>query len=80
MIRVVQHVGNPSDCTSAERCILAYLYDLYTSCSYLRAKFSDIFSGPSSKVKQTLNSPIVPSASNLLWDPNFLIELINNPK
>ena len=29
-------VCNPSDCLSSERCILAYLYDAYTSCSYLR--------------------------------------------
>ncbi|MEQ2189207.1 Mediator of RNA polymerase II transcription subunit 12, partial [Goodea atripinnis] len=34
---------NPADCSSAERCILAYLYDLYTSCSHLKNKFGEIF-------------------------------------
>lgn len=29
LCRTVKHVTNPADCTSAERCILAYLYDLY---------------------------------------------------
>ncbi|XP_064639525.1 mediator of RNA polymerase II transcription subunit 12-like protein isoform X2 [Lineus longissimus] len=77
---VVKHVGNPSDCTSAERCILAYLYDLYTSCSYLKAKFSEIFGGACAKVKQTLYASITPSASNLLWDPAFMIDLIDNAK
>uniref|UniRef100_A0A8C3I156 Mediator complex subunit 12L n=1 Tax=Chrysemys picta bellii TaxID=8478 RepID=A0A8C3I156_CHRPI len=40
---VVKHVVNPSECSSPERCILAYLYDLYVSCSHLRSKFGDLF-------------------------------------
>ncbi|KAM6443083.1 mediator of RNA polymerase II transcription subunit 12-like protein isoform 4-T4 [Liasis olivaceus] len=40
---VVKHVVNPSECSSPERCILAYLYDLYGSCSHLRSKFGDLF-------------------------------------
>ena len=36
LIGVVKHVCNPADCSSAERCILAYLYDVYTSCCYLK--------------------------------------------
>lgn len=40
---VVKHVANPSECSSPERCILAYLYDLYVSCSHLRSKFGDLF-------------------------------------
>jgi hypothetical protein len=35
LIGVVKHVCNPADCSSSERCILAYLYDAYTSCCYL---------------------------------------------
>ncbi|XP_013408892.1 mediator of RNA polymerase II transcription subunit 12-like protein [Lingula anatina] len=77
---VVKHVNNPSDCSSAERCILAYLYDLYTSCSYLKAKYSEFFSGACSKVKQTLYAAIVPSASNFRWDPQFMTDVIENAK
>ena len=36
LIKIVKHIENPADCTSAERCILAYLHDLYASCSFLR--------------------------------------------
>lgn len=36
LCRIVKHVTNPADCSSAERCILAYLYDLYSCCSFLK--------------------------------------------
>ena len=39
LIGVVKHVCNPADCSSAERCILAYLYDVYTSCCYLKVSY-----------------------------------------
>uniref|UniRef100_H3A096 Mediator complex subunit 12L n=1 Tax=Latimeria chalumnae TaxID=7897 RepID=H3A096_LATCH len=76
---VVKHVVNPSECSSPERCILAYLYDLYVSCSHLRSKFGDLFSSACSKVKQTIYSNVQPSNSNLLWDPEFMMDFIENP-
>ncbi|XP_034988306.2 mediator of RNA polymerase II transcription subunit 12-like protein isoform X3 [Zootoca vivipara] len=76
---VVKHVVNPSECSSPERCILAYLYDLYMSCSHLRSKFGDLFSSACSKVKQTIYSNVQPSNSNLLWDPEFMLDFIENP-
>nr|XP_006824481.1 PREDICTED: mediator of RNA polymerase II transcription subunit 12-like protein-like [Saccoglossus kowalevskii] len=77
---VVKHVGNVSDCTSAERCILTYLYDLYISCSYLKTRFSDGFASVASKVKQTIYANIQPSASNFLLDTSFMVEYIENPR
>uniref|UniRef100_A0A8C6Y1A0 Mediator complex subunit 12L n=1 Tax=Naja naja TaxID=35670 RepID=A0A8C6Y1A0_NAJNA len=76
---VVKHIVNPSECSSPERCILAYLYDLYGSCSHLRSKFGDLFSSACSKVKQTIYSNVQPSNSNLLWDPEFMLDFIENP-
>nr|XP_016847545.1 PREDICTED: mediator of RNA polymerase II transcription subunit 12-like protein isoform X2 [Anolis carolinensis] len=76
---VVKHVVNPSECSSPERCVLAYLYDLYVSCSYLRSRFGDLFSSACSKVKQTIYSNVQPSNSNLLWDPEFMLDFIENP-
>ncbi|NXB33034.1 MD12L protein, partial [Eulacestoma nigropectus] len=76
---VVKHIVNPSECSSPERCILAYLYDLYVSCSHLRSKFGDLFSSACSKVKQTIYSNIQPSNSNLLWDPEFMLDFLENP-
>ncbi|XP_075412060.1 mediator of RNA polymerase II transcription subunit 12-like protein isoform X2 [Tenrec ecaudatus] len=75
---VVKHVVNPSECSSPERCILAYLYDLYVSCSHLRSKFGDLFSA-CSKVKQTIYTNVVPANSNLRWDPDFMLDFIENP-
>ncbi|XP_059544106.1 mediator of RNA polymerase II transcription subunit 12-like protein isoform X2 [Myotis daubentonii] len=76
---VVKHVVNPSECSSPERCILAYLYDLYVSCSHLRSKFGDLFSSACSKVKQTIYNNVIPANSNLRWDPDFMMDFIENP-
>ncbi|XP_041350095.1 mediator of RNA polymerase II transcription subunit 12-like protein isoform X2 [Gigantopelta aegis] len=73
-------VTNPVDCTSSERCILAYLYDVYTSSSYLQIKFADIFNPAYNQMKQTLYAPVNPSASNLRWDPSFMLDLIGTGK
>ncbi|XP_052783955.1 mediator of RNA polymerase II transcription subunit 12-like protein isoform X1 [Mya arenaria] len=80
LIGVVKHVCNPADCTSAERCILAYLYDVYTSCSYLKNKFQEMFSNAYSKIRVTLYADIKPSASNLMWDPSFMIDFLASAK
>ncbi|XP_041847052.1 mediator of RNA polymerase II transcription subunit 12 isoform X4 [Melanotaenia boesemani] len=78
-LRIVVKSGvNPADCSSAERCILAYLYDLYTSCN-LKNKFGEIFSEFCSKVKNSIYCNIDPSDSNMLWDPAFMMEAIANP-
>ncbi|XP_056005371.1 mediator of RNA polymerase II transcription subunit 12-like protein isoform X2 [Ostrea edulis] len=77
LISVVRKIYNPSDCSSSERCILAYLYDAYSSCSYLREKFCDMFSNPYRKMKMTLYATITPSASNKLWDPGFMVNFMN---
>ncbi|XP_027541712.1 mediator of RNA polymerase II transcription subunit 12-like protein [Neopelma chrysocephalum] len=122
---VVKHVVNPSECSSPERCILAFLYDLCVSCSHLRSQFGDLFrwvmlliqnefadmpgvvtqpglshppwcvqhtlqgafgsslclllSRACSKVKQTIYSNIQPSNSNLLWDLEFMLDLLEDP-
>lgn len=38
LCRLVKPVINPGDCSSAERCILAHLYEVYTVCAHLRSK------------------------------------------
>uniref|UniRef100_A0A8C1JEH9 Mediator complex subunit 12 n=1 Tax=Cyprinus carpio TaxID=7962 RepID=A0A8C1JEH9_CYPCA len=79
-LRIVVKSGvNPADCSSAERCILAYLYDLYTSCSHLKSKFGEIFSEFCSKVKNSIYYNIDPSDSNMLWEQMFMIDAIANP-
>uniref|UniRef100_A0A8I5KVA6 Mediator complex subunit 12 n=2 Tax=Homininae TaxID=207598 RepID=A0A8I5KVA6_HUMAN len=76
---VVKHGMNRSDGSSAERCILAYLYDLYTSCSHLKNKFGELFSDFCSKVKNTIYCNVEPSESNMRWAPEFMIDTLENP-
>uniref|UniRef100_A0A6I8N406 Mediator complex subunit 12 n=1 Tax=Ornithorhynchus anatinus TaxID=9258 RepID=A0A6I8N406_ORNAN len=76
---VVKHGMNRSDSSSAERCILAYLYDLYTSCSHLKSKFGELFSDFCSKVKNTIYCNVEPSESNMRWAPEFMIDTLENP-
>ncbi|RWS13512.1 thyroid hormone receptor-associated protein-like protein [Dinothrombium tinctorium] len=80
LYKLVKHVANPADCSSAERCILCYLHDLYNACNHLRSKYHDMFQPVSSKIKQTICSSVAPSSINLLWNTSCMIEYINNPK
>ncbi|XP_075535912.1 mediator of RNA polymerase II transcription subunit 12-like protein isoform X4 [Dermacentor variabilis] len=80
LCKLVKNVANPAECTSAERCVLCYLHDLYSSCSYLKSKHSEIFGSFYSKVKQTLYAPQTPSSLNLLWNSSYMIECVNNPR
>lgn len=81
LCKVVKHVSNPSDCTSAERCILAYLYDIYLACSILRTKPpSEPFHNAYPKIKQTIYAPIKLSPTPQQYNPQFMSEILSNPK
>ena len=84
LCRIIKHVSNPTECSSAERCILAYLSDLYESCSILRSKDQDseFFTQIShiKKFKDIFNQPeqlvMVPQTYN----PQFMQEFLASPK
>uniref|UniRef100_A0A8C5PYK2 Mediator complex subunit 12 n=1 Tax=Leptobrachium leishanense TaxID=445787 RepID=A0A8C5PYK2_9ANUR len=76
---VVKHGMNRSDSSSAERCVLAYLYDIYMSCSHLKSKYGELFSDFSPKVKNTIYCIVEPSDSNMLWEQEFMLDTIINP-
>lgn len=81
LCKVVKHVSNPSDCTSAERCILAYLYDLYLACSILKTKPpSEPFHNAYPKIKQTIYAPIKLSPAPQQYNPQFMTDILTNPK
>jgi len=80
LFRLMKTVTNPSDCSSAERCILCYLYDLYNSASYIRLKYHDAFSSLHSKIGMVMYSQLKPIAINLSWNTTCLSDYINNPK
>ncbi len=81
LCKVVKHVTNPSDCTSAERCILAYLFDLYSACSILKTKPpSEPFHNAYPKIKQTIFSPLKLQYNPQSYNPQFLADVLANPK
>lgn len=79
---MVKHVTNPSDCSSAERCILAYLYDLYSACSLHKTKsqLSDNFQNAYPKIKQALYANIQPSGTSHTYNPQALADVFSNPR
>ena len=43
LLAAVENIAYPGVCSSAERCILALLFDLYSSCAHLRVGLSNLF-------------------------------------
>ncbi|XP_057325001.1 mediator of RNA polymerase II transcription subunit 12 [Microplitis mediator] len=83
LCKVVKHVSNPSDCSSAERCILAHLYDLYSSCFFLKVKPHGVeaFSNAYPKIKAAMfntNPALVPSSHP--YNSQYMVEILNNPR
>ncbi|XP_060517503.1 mediator of RNA polymerase II transcription subunit 12 isoform X2 [Cylas formicarius] len=82
LCKVVKHVTNPGDCSSAERCILAHLYDLYSSCSLLKSKPHTVepFGNAYPKIKQALYSTLQPTPSTYVYSSQFMQEMLMNPR
>lgn len=78
--KLVQNVEDPEDCTSAERCILSFLYDLFISHSTFRSKSFEQYSNLFSKVKITYYTSRRPINNNDELNPNFMADFISNPK
>lgn len=79
---MVKHVSNPADCSSADRCILAYLYDLYSCCALLKTKPnpSEPFHNAYPKIKQALFAPVVLVAAAHPYNMLFMAEQLANPR
>ncbi|XP_059617864.1 mediator of RNA polymerase II transcription subunit 12 isoform X2 [Phlebotomus argentipes] len=82
LCKVVKHVTNPGDCSSAERCILAYLFDLYSSCSLLKTKPqpTEPFHNAYPKIKQALYSTVQIQASTHIYNREFMVDIFAHPK
>lgn len=80
---MVKHVTNPGDCSSAERCILAYLFDLYSSCSLLKTKpqSTEPFHNAYPKIKQALYAQLTPVATTQYsCKRDFMADVLANPR
>lgn len=83
LCKVVKHVTNPGDCSSAERCILAYLFDLYSSCSLLKTKPqpTEPFHNAYPKIKQALYAQLTPVATTQYsCKRDFMADVLANPR
>ncbi|XP_008193999.1 mediator of RNA polymerase II transcription subunit 12 isoform X1 [Tribolium castaneum] len=83
LCKVVKHVSNPGDCSSAERCILAHLYDLYSSCSLLKSKphTGEPFGNAYPKIRQALYTALQPTpSSNYVYNSGYMQEVFTNPR
>ncbi|XP_045472646.1 mediator of RNA polymerase II transcription subunit 12 isoform X2 [Harmonia axyridis] len=83
LCKVVKHVTNPGDCSSAERCILAHLFDLYSSCSLLKSKPHTVepFSNAYPKIRQALYTALQPTpSSNHVYNAQFMQEIFASPR
>lgn len=81
LCRVVKHVADPTDCSSAERCILAYLSELYSNCAVLKVTQTvETFHALYPKLKEALNFSTEPKSVDYTYDPDFLVDMLNSPK
>ncbi|CAL1546445.1 unnamed protein product [Lymnaea stagnalis] len=76
----VVNVCNPIYCSTAERCVLTYLYDIYSTCSPLQLRHSEIFNPAYTKMKATLFAQITPSSTNAKWDQNEMTDIIKSAR
>lgn len=76
LFKLVQHVNNPTNsATSAERVILCYLYDLYSSQT---GKLFDQYSSLIQRVKQGIlqtNPTMAYSCTDFDWQPSILSQI-----
>lgn len=80
LYKLVKNVSNFADCSSAERCILCYLFDLYSNCAPLKSKYFEQFNSIAQKIKQNIHASREPSSVKLSWNSTCMSEYINNPK
>ncbi|XP_078488259.1 mediator of RNA polymerase II transcription subunit 12-like protein isoform X1 [Ciona intestinalis] len=72
-------ISNPTQCASADRSVLVFLYDLYTSFGYIRSQRSEAFGGYVASVRQALCSTKKPATTNCRYDQTFLQSFIDDP-
>ncbi|OQV12637.1 Mediator of RNA polymerase II transcription subunit 12-like protein [Hypsibius exemplaris] len=76
---------NPATCTSAARCVLAYIYDLYLSAGFLKAHFDEFERGRGSACEQIRNTIMAKLTAKSLQtqyrvcNPDFMQEYLAEP-
>lgn len=81
LIRLLKRLNNPLECTSAERCSIAYLMELQSCCYFLRSKsLSELLTPLASKLKHLLGNQITPAITRHEWNNQFMTQCLDNPR
>lgn len=66
LYRIIRHIPNPGECTSVERCIFSYMYDLCSSDTVLKTLpvGSQFYSTMYVRVRQTIYGQVVPNTTS----------------
>lgn len=79
LYRIVRNVSNPAECSSAERCIFSYLYELFASSDTLLMKiplgyeFRGTIYG---RIHQAIFSEVTTVPNHVPWNTAFMTEAI----
>lgn len=81
LTRLMRRLTSNVECTSAERCTLAYLTELQACCGLLRSKnITEYLTPTASKLRQSLCSPVQPAESSHEWNNAFMTQCLDNPR
>ncbi|ODN03528.1 Mediator of RNA polymerase II transcription subunit 12-like protein, partial [Orchesella cincta] len=81
LTRLMRRLSSNVECTSAERCTLAYLTELQACCGLLRSKnLTDYLTPTAAKLRQSLCSPVQPAESSHEWNNAFMTQCLDNPR
>ncbi|XP_046852491.1 mediator of RNA polymerase II transcription subunit 12-like protein isoform X2 [Xenia sp. Carnegie-2017] len=75
LLRTVENISDPAFCTSSERCVLTFLYHLYTGCAYVKNKSFHSFDTACNRIKETIcysATSLVPRG--LQWDSSPILD------
>lgn len=81
LIRLMRRITSTFECSSAERCALAYVTELQSCCGFLRSKsLSEFLSPTASKLRQSLSNAVQPAESSQNWNNAFMTQCLDNPR
>ena len=81
LCRLIRRLTSSTECTSAERCALAYITEMQSCCAYLRVKNStEYLTSVAAKIRQSLCTPVQPSETAQKWNNSFMTPCLDNPR
>lgn len=82
LVGLLRRINSTHECSSAERCVLAYITELQSCCGFLRAKsVTEYLSPVAAKLRQSLCNDIRPAdPSSHNWNQSFMTECLEFPK